>query len=336
MDQYSKIEVLHRREGDRMMHLVNGDVVGGKLTDLDGEVFVWREMYDFGPLLCSGSEEELIEARALFFEEKIGIPASLFMENCVKQNQKLREIPKSTDITLWFEHDRYDQTMLMYLLKELSELGFENLSMISIGEYPGMEPFFGLGQLSNQQLTDLFYTDKKVVTKEQIQEAKSGWAAYTSPNPKDLEKFLLDSAEHLPFLKQALQTHFSYFPSKLNGLNEVENLALHFINEQNCSFPKLFQYISEQRPNDGLSDFHFAAMLNPFMEGDYPLLITDGTLPNFKDPKPKATISLTSFGLDVLEGECDRFEYMGIDWWLGGVHLQHDLWRVGQNGLEEV
>jgi hypothetical protein len=324
------------REGDRMIHLVNGDVVGEKLIDLDGEVLVWREMYDFGPLFHSGSEDELIEARAHYFEEKIGIPASLFSENCVKQIQKLHEIPRVTEITLWFEHDRYDQTMLMYLLNKLSALGFENLSMITLNAYPGIEPFWGLGQLSSQQLTDLFYTDKKRVTQEQIQEAIVGWAAYTSPNPSDLEKFISETANHLPFLKQALHTHLSYFPSKVNGLNEVENLALHFINEQNCSFPKVFQYISEQRTNDGLSDLQFAAMLNPFMEGDFPLLISDGLMPSFTDPKPKATISLTSFGLDVLEGECDRFEYMGIDWWLGGVHLQQDQWRWDRSGLEEV
>ena len=318
-----------------MIHLVNGEVVGEKLGNLEGEVLVWREMYDFGPLLVRGSKEDLIQDRASFFEEKVGIPSELFIENCRNQTETLDALPRTTEITLWFEHDRYDQTMLMYILTELAEKGFENLSMVSIGEYPGIEPFFGLGQLSTNQLIDLFHSHKQVITTEQISEAISGWTAYTSANPIDLEKFISESAGHLPFLKQALQTHLSYFPSKMNGLNEVENLALQFINERNCSFPKLFQYISEQRPNDGLSDLHFSAMITQLLEGDFPLLISDGSMPSFSELKPKATISLTSFGVDVLEGECDRFEYMEIDWWLGGVHLQSDQWRWDVNGLEK-
>ena len=45
--------------------------------------------------------------------------------------------------------------MLMYLLTELSSKGFEKLSMISINQYPGIDPFYGLGQLSSEQLIEL-------------------------------------------------------------------------------------------------------------------------------------------------------------------------------------
>jgi hypothetical protein len=317
-----------------MIHLVNGDVVGEKLGSLEGEVLVWREMYDFGPLQFD-MNDEIVSARAQYLEEKLGISASLFLENCEKQMETLKLVPRSTEVTLWFEHDRYDQTMLIYLLNELSKKGFENISMVSINQYPGVEPFYGLGQLTSEQLAGLFHQQKQQVTKEQINEAISAWRAYTSKNPQELEQWLMKTEEHLPFLKQALQTHLRYFPSKKNGLNEVEYLALDFINAHNCSFPKVFQYITEQRINDGLSDLHFAAMLNQLMEGDFPLLMSDGDMPSFTAPNPKATITVTSFGLDVLEGESDRFEHIEIDWWLGGVHLLEDQWRWDKTGLEK-
>jgi Domain of unknown function (DUF1835) len=65
--------------------------------------------------------------------------------DCEDQNRFLSEITRETEIVLWFEHDRYDQTMLMYLLTELSKKEFMNLSMVTINEYEGVELFYGLG-----------------------------------------------------------------------------------------------------------------------------------------------------------------------------------------------
>lgn len=85
-------------------------------------------MYDFGPLIANISQEESIKCRASFFEEKLAIPELIFMKNCEEQNRELDEISRDTKITLWFEHDRYDQFMLMYLLNVLSKKEFKNIS----------------------------------------------------------------------------------------------------------------------------------------------------------------------------------------------------------------
>ena len=319
-----------------MIHIVNGDALASKMKNFNGRVMPWREMYDFGPLTKDGSKELLLIERSLFFEKKIGLPASLFIENSRKQNQWLDHLPKNSEIVLWFEHDRYDQTMLMYLLNELSRKEFENLSMVTINQYPGVEPFFGLGQLSIQQLEELFHTTRRPITKKQISEAIDGWNAYTSENPLEIEKWITSSKAHLPFLKEALKTHLSYFPSVQNGLNEVENLVFHLINERVCSFTDIFQSMSEQRLNDGLGDTHFAAIINQLIHGQNPLLQCDAPLPNFIHPIPRSNLSLTSFGLEVLNGNSDRFDFVGIDWWLGGVHLQKDQWRWNHQHIIQV
>ena len=316
-----------------MIHIVNGDALANKMKNFEGIVMPWREMYDFGPLMKNGTQEMLINARALFFEEKVGIPASLFIENSRKQYQWLDHLPRNSEIILWFEHDRYDQTMLMFLLNELSTKEFENLSMVSINQYPGIEPFFGLAQLTPQQLKELYYTKRKPITKEQICEAIAGWNAYTSTNPIEIETWITTSNGHLPFLKKALETHLSYFPSTQNGLNDVENLIFDFINRRTCSFTEIFQFISENRVNDGLSDLQLAAMLNQYVKGENPLIQLDSPLPNFKNPIPTAKLFLTPFGLDVIQRNTDRFSFTGIDWWLGGVQLKFDQWRWNQHHL---
>jgi hypothetical protein len=176
-----------------MIHIVNGDVVGKKLLNhLDGDIIVWREMYDFGPL-TDGCTKDLIKRRAIFFEEKVGIPSSIFIANCKRQNRLLNDLPRKTPITLWFEHDRYDQTMLIYLLKELSRKGFSQLSMVTLNKYPGIEPFFGLGQLTTPQLIELFHNSNQAISDEQVQEATTGWTAYSSTNPCDIVKWIAAS-----------------------------------------------------------------------------------------------------------------------------------------------
>ena len=62
-----------------MLHIVNGDVVGRKIKDIAGDIIVWREMYDFGPLMLHVSKEELIKKRAAFFEGKLNIPSSCLL-----------------------------------------------------------------------------------------------------------------------------------------------------------------------------------------------------------------------------------------------------------------
>lgn len=302
-----------------MIHIVNGDVVGNKIRGIDGDIIVWREMYDFGPLSLEWSKEEQLRRRAVFFEERLGVPSELFISNCEKQNKLLQTISPTEEIVLWFEHDRYDQTMLMYLITELSSMGFEKLSMISMDQYPGIHPFHGLGQLTSEQLLALV-EDKKEITIEQIREAVSGWSAYNSKDAGDIEKWI--RRQHfLPFLLPMFKAHQDYFPSAKTGLNKVEYLAFHLINEGRTHFYDLFQIVVKERINDGLSNLHFAAILKELMNKKNPLLTSNCPLPSFSDASSNAKLELTAEGVNVLNGKQNRIDLIGIDWWVGGVHI---------------
>ena len=304
--------------GRNLIHIVNGDVVGNKLN-LE-KVIVWREMYDVGPFNLMWSNEELYQHRASFFEQKYKIPSSFFVKNCTDQYNLLKELSNKEEVVLWFEHDRYDQIMMIYLLTELSSLGFQDISLVTIDRYPGIEPFHGLGQLTTNQLIDLL-PKKKTVTTEQIEEAITAWKAYQSNDPDDLKKWIQNQKQELPFLKQAMMSHVSYFPSTETGLNEVEHLALSLISDGKLQFNQLFHKVSSSRINDGLSDFYFASLLNELMVGEYSLITSDSNLPNFEHPTSTAILEITQNGLDVLEGKSSRFDLIGMDWWIGGVHI---------------
>ncbi|MBO1512024.1 DUF1835 domain-containing protein [Metabacillus bambusae] len=305
-----------------MIHIVNGDVLGKKVKGINGDIIVWREMYDFGPLNSNWSNEELINNRATFFEDKHNIPSSLFIQNCHNQLNQLNKISREEEVVLWFEHDRYDQTMLMYILTQLSIQNFVNLSMVSVNSYPTIFPFYGLGQLNFEQLTNLFNQRVKITSK-QVKEAVTGWNAYTSSNPKEIKKWITDEQHELPFLLETFIRHERYFPSALTGLNEIESLVLNTIAKKTCSFRDLYKSISPLLINDGLSDLHIAALLKELIKGENALLEIDGPLPAFEYNHLDPNLTISPNGENVLEGKENRLDLIGIDWWVGGVHLKH-------------
>ncbi|RWZ58102.1 DUF1835 domain-containing protein [Halobacillus fulvus] len=311
-----------------MIHVANGDLAGERLN-VDGDVIIWREMYDMGPLKYEWDGEEMTGRRAGFFEERLEIPSRLFIDNCRNQEQALHAIPEDEEIVLWMEHTRYAQTMLMYLLFRLSKTNMK-ISMVTIDSHPEAVPFIGFGQLSSEQLSELL-KKKKPVTSAQMEEAVKGWKAYTSSERRDIEEWLEKSDHSLPFLKQAMKRHLDYYPSAPNGLSVVETTLLEKIADGHHGFEDLFVTVTRERPGDGLSDLHTAAILRELTMGDRPLIRADLPLPNYEHPHSNPFLSLTKEGELVLDEKLDRIETSGIDWWIGGWHLYRSRYSLKED-----
>ncbi|MBA2176378.1 DUF1835 domain-containing protein [Halobacillus locisalis] len=297
-----------------MIHIVNGEEVGKRLDTAD-PIIIWREMYDWGPLNHTWDTDDFIGRRAAFFEERIELPSPLFIQSNKKQLASLRAIPYEEEVVLWFEHDLYDQTMLMFLLNELKGKG-HNLSMVTLHAYPGIEPFYGMGQLSSEQLNRLMET-RQPVTEEQESEAVEGWRAYTSKHPFSLESWIENVDHPLPYLCKAMKTHLDYHPSKEKGLRRVEELTLSLLEKEEKTFIDLFEAVKKERSEDGLSDLRFAYMLKQLQ----PLITFEGDPPDYKKVDADPVVSITEHGIRVLSGEWNRMDVIGIDDWVGGVRL---------------
>ncbi len=131
-------------------------------------------------------------------------------------------------------------------------------------------------------------------------------------------------AAPLPFVHAAFRYHLSCFPEVHTGLSSTEALALSLLSQESQSFRTLLGAVQTQQPVAGLSDLHLAALLHALCHGDTPLLDLDGPLPRYDRPAANPTLTLTPAGREVLSGHRDRLTTVGIDWWLGGVHLQSD------------
>lgn len=329
--------------GKGVLHIVNGDSVAEKLRQgiVQGEILVWREVYPHGPVFLDSAAVDNRSRRSQYLEQTMGIPRSEFVQGSEAQEKVLADFHKYEEIVFWFEHDLFDQTMLCYLLHSFSgqPLLKTKLSLLCIGEYPGIELFRGLGQLSREQMETLSGT-WKLIGAEELDLGRAFWQAYTSQNPQQLQQLLSQDTSVLPFAHDAFQFHLSRFPSTHNGLGIVEQITLAMIQGGINSPYELFQHVGNKLNALGMGDLQYWHILKEMSRDPYPLIQIGGlqTIPSYLDSSISfrdCIVTLTEFGKKVLDGKEDWIANKGIDEWYGGVHLQGYFPRWRWNTIEQ-
>ncbi len=315
-----------------MLHILNGDATADilKRTDLPGELLPWREALVTGPTPRGLPLEEWINVRANHLSEDHEQGVDECKASLLKQEEVLRTYSKYEEVVLWFEYDLFCQINLLYLLSFFSqqEENQTKLSLICIGNFPGIENFKGLGQLSPSQLASLFGS-RKSISQNMLDLGHEAWTAFCSPNPTAIEECLQKDCSELPFLKEALLAHLARFPSLKNGLGRVEELALDLIAGGVDEFKPLFPMFGEIEPVYGFGDSQFWNHLKYLSKLKNPLISILGV--NEIDRGLSNQEFLFSFFKVTAKGEAvlnGHEKMQEIDRWLGGVHLngETDLW----------
>jgi len=319
-----------------MLHIHNGDSSAETLKQsaLPGEHFAFREALIEGPTPAGVEGEEWRRVRADHLAEFYDVDLSKAERELLAQEEKLSSFLEHDEVILWFEHDLFCQTNLLYLLNWFAgrNLGQTKLSLICIDQFPGLPNFHGLGELNVEQMASLFDGRHEVSAKEK-KLASEAWRAYCSPDPTAIEKLLTADTSVMPFLKPALQLHLERFPFVRNGLGRIQNRGLEFIQSGSHKFIDLFPRFGDAEPVYGLGDAQFWISLRRMSEAREPLLrIRNGSGADYKltpERIHQTAFEITQAGAAVLTGEADFIELNGIDQWLGGVHLvgRSDLWR---------
>ncbi|MDQ3009092.1 MAG: DUF1835 domain-containing protein [Acidobacteriota bacterium] len=315
-----------------MLHIHNGDSTANTMREagFPGEHFAFREALATGPTPQGLSTDDWIAVRAAYLAEQVELDATKVKQELGAIDAKLANIAAREETILWFEHDLFCQINLVYLLDRFAQQTAHpsGLSLICIGEFPGIANFSGLGQLTADQMASLFNT-RHTVTEAELSLGQRAWAAYCSPDPHNIEELLATDTSALPFLAGALRQHLARFPSIRNGLGDAENKLLAFIAEGIPDFSSLCKAFFDAEPDYGLGDLQIRRDLMRMAEAAQPLIQLDG----FDDSARtnawlKARCSITETGQRVLAGQADFVHLNSIDLWLGGVHLTKDtLWR---------
>ncbi|OCT13203.1 hypothetical protein A8709_20900 [Paenibacillus pectinilyticus] len=321
------------------LHIVNGDSFGDKLlaSGIDGEILVWRESLYEGPIGMQMSDSVLLSMRATYMNHRHGIPEATFKQSTLEQEARLNSLSNEVDeLVLWFEHDLYDQLMLCYLLSRIGELPRHSfrLSLLCINHFPGVEPFYGLGQLSAEQ-THRLHGKWIPVTEEQLRLAHNVWTAYSASEPLPMAALIEEDLSALPFLKKALEAHTARFPSMQNGLSAIQQLMLELLEDEEVSILSLFQKVSEHASVYGLGDLQFWGLLEGLWHCEKPVIQVLGgdRLPKYSEVWPPQfenyRVKMTEMGKLILTCKGDHIYLNGIDEWIGGIHLmgKKDVWR---------
>jgi hypothetical protein len=319
----------------QMLHIHNGESSAGTLRQsaIQGEQFAFRDALIAGPTPAGVAGEQWRSLRATHLSDSYGVDRKECELDLLGQEEKLSSYAGHDEVVLWFEHDLFCQVNLIYLLDWFNnrELGKTRLSLICIGEFPGLEGFRGLGELNVEQLASLF-ASRHEVTPAELRLASAAWAAYRSPDPIAIEELLDGDTSPLPFLRDALLAHLARFPSVRNGLGRIENCALELIDQGLEKFVELFPRFGQVEPVYGLGDFQFWLALKKMGEARTPLLTVENgqsLLEALDSAKLRDTkFALTPEGKAALKGEANFVAMSGVDEWLGGVHLSADhVWR---------
>ncbi|HUJ59627.1 MAG TPA: DUF1835 domain-containing protein [Kofleriaceae bacterium] len=293
---------------ERLVHVCNGDSTADSLglADLPGEIRVWADALDLGPVLPVGDAEHY-KLRGEFWAAHGAGSAADHAARIAEYDRGVDEAAAADELVLWFEHDLYDQLALVRLLARLSRRGLPaQLTMVSIDRHPDVPSFMGLGELKPEQLAEL-WPRRTPLSRDAIDEAVTAWIAVTAGDPRALP-FLVKRVKALPFLAGALERQLEELPDPTSGLTRTERQVL--------------AAIARNEP-----------VLRAVQAIDPRYSITDVILRRTEEALARCGFveggAITALGRQALAGAIDRVHECGIDDWRGGVRLsgRGPVWR---------
>jgi hypothetical protein len=311
------------------LHITNGSHAGDKLkTFVDGPVLLAMDVLHEGPAPLV-DDDTWYETRARFLGAPDGANVADIRDDLARTDRAIADtLSRGGDVVLWFEHDLFDQLLLIRVLDRIARAepsALDRVSLICIDRFPGVERFIGLGQLEPAQLATL-YPSRQKVTRSQLKLATAAWAAFRAPDPRGLVGIAGDAGA-LPFLAEALWRFAAEFPSVENGLTRSEMLALRVLAGGAINGRTLFFTTQDEEPRPFMGDSTFFQIMSTLADGREPLVAISG--PANRADLRHHTVGILERGRDVLAGRADRVALNGIDMWRGGVHLGggDPVWR---------
>jgi hypothetical protein len=291
---------------------------------IPGEFLEWADPVCQGPVLAL-PEPEYLERRRAWLSAAWDIPRAELDVKLAAMSTLPATLEPYAEVCLWFEHDWYDQSILIQVLAALAEARelWPRLRIVSIDRHPQIRRFIGLGQLKPDLLGPL-YPQRVPLPAEAFELATRAWGALREPAPDRLRREDWRS-DALPFLAGAITRHLDEFPRDDDGLGLTQRLTLQAIADAQASSGhgyaiEIFgRLLSELEPAPWLGDTMWWIYLRELATGSAPLIEMLGEF-------PAEQLTLTSLGAAVLRGEQHWLRVSGPpphgpSRWRGGVEI---------------
>ncbi len=305
-----------------MLHITNGDAAAEPLraADLPGEVTIYTDLLHEGPVPAGLDDAALRVVRASFLASQGYASVDEANRQHEAWDRTIAGHLGDEEIVLWFEHDLFDQLLLVRHLDWFARQAAapRALSLVCIDRYPGIEPFHGLGQLDPDAFRALFPARRPVMP-DDTRLAQRAWSALRAEDPSALEAIAAATGTPLPFVPGAVRRLLEEYPWIGDGLARTDRQGLEAVAGGAPTLAEAFRRAAAREEAPFLGDWVFFARMRALGDGRAPLLDLDpGTALEEIASKP---IALTEAGRAVLGGVEDAIGLNGIDRWIGGVHL---------------
>jgi hypothetical protein len=317
------------------LHISNGDATDIPGTGLARRVIYWRDVLHEGPVPAVGPDG-LRPIRAAYLAGYEGAEHEAVLRQFTERDEALAA-GRDGEYVLWFEADLYDQLQLTEILARLAGLAVPagHVTLICIGEHPGIAHFGGLGELTAAQLRELPHTSACArLTPAALELATRAWAAFRAPDPGNLAAIAATRLGELRFLGEAFDRLSREYPATRDGLSLTERRVLAAVADGAPDAGTAFVRAQARETRPYLGDTTCFARMDQLAAGPHPLLRLD---PPGRPVQRTTGVHLTSAGARVLAGQADQIALNGTDRWIGGVHLQghHVPWRWN-DGTETI
>jgi hypothetical protein len=319
------------RTAPRFLHVANGTCTTDLIVaaGIPGAVSIWADPLYEGPVPGGLSDDELLDIRAEF----LGRPDADAYAGTMLDMRRWRQVIDAHDaydeLVLWFEHDQFDQLALVQVLSWLQGRlpAQKTVGLICIGSFPGRPRFIGLGELRPEELASLLGA-RRAVTAAQYSLAEEAWTAFRGATPEALDHLRQHDTAALPFLAAALGRFLQEYPWIGDGLSRSERRLIQLAESGALDLMQAFPRMHDGEDVYYITDRSIDGLAETLSSGPMPLL-TLSRDPAANGRPLRGAIALTDAGREVLNGRRDRIAAVGIDRWLGGVHLRagSPLWR---------
>ncbi len=190
-------------------HILNGDALRGHFPEqIEGEVLVMRECLVDGDVQ-SKHLEDLFKIRANFINTNYGeCTENGYRQKCVSEFDKMQNIPKGSEINLWFEDDLFCQVNFWFVISLLKN-GETDYTINSVRPTSGNEYSF-VSMTEAELLVAL--ANKTEISSSNIQKICKLWEVYQSGDCKGMIQVAKKLSPTFPFILPACEAHADRFP----------------------------------------------------------------------------------------------------------------------------
>ena len=290
------------------------------------KVLAWRDILHEGPVPLTPDLAALSAIRAEFVEAKGWTAGHDLPKVFGARDATLARFADFCRVTLWFEHDLYDQLQLLQILDYFASLPSVTVPLLLVQSdtYLAGPDAPSIPSLAEKMVP---------VTPAQLALGRRAWSAVRQPTPVAWAELLKSDLSALPYLKPAVVRFLEELPAPMSGLSRTQHQILRLVRDGVRKPKRLFAAYSESETARFMGDWSFFAILDGLAGGKTPLVAGLNSAP-YRPGKPAkdlyfdSELKLTATGSAVLDGKADHVPLNGVDHWLGGSHVtSQNVWR---------